>query len=214
MVKKEVFMNTNILRSLSYGVYVVSTQNGEKSTGCIANSLMQITHDTIAVSINHQNYTNECIRKSKKFAISVLGVDVEDNIIPVFGFQSGHDVEKFSGVKTVKVKGIDVIENSVGYIVCELVNLMETETHTVFLGKIVDGEILHEQIPMTYAYYHAVKKGSSPKSAPTYIEEKATTKLAYRCKICGYIYEGDITKEPETYVCPICKKGKEFFEKI
>jgi rubrerythrin len=59
-----------------------------------------------------------------------------------------------------------------------------------------------------------VKKGSSPKSAPTYIEEKSTAKLAYRCKICGYIYEGDITKEPDTYVCPICKKGKEFFEKI
>ena len=55
-------MNINILKNLSYGVYVVSTPNGEKSTGCIANSLMQITHDTIAVSINHKNYTNECIK--------------------------------------------------------------------------------------------------------------------------------------------------------
>lgn len=207
-------MDVNILRNLSYGVYVVSTPNGAKSTGCIANSLMQITHDTIAVSINHKNYTNECINKYKKFAISILGVDVEDNVIPVFGFQTGHDVDKFDGVKTINVDGIDVIENSVGYIICELVNKLETETHTIFLGKIVDGKILHDQIPMTYAYYHAVKKGKSPENAPTYIEEKTQAKLAYRCRICGFIYEGDITKEPEDYVCPICKKGKEFFDKI
>ncbi len=207
-------MNINILKNLSYGVYVISTPDGEKSTGCIANSLMQITYDTIAVSINHKNYTNECIKKYKRFAISILGVESDDNVIPIFGFQSGHDVDKFSGIKTINIDGIDIIENSVGYIICELADSMETETHTVFLGKITNGEILHEQIPMTYAYYHAVKKGTSPKNAPTYIEENTEAKLAYKCRICGYIYEGDITKEPDTYVCPVCKKGKEFFDKI
>lgn len=210
-------MDVNVLKNLSYGVYVVSTPNGsEKSTGCIANSLMQITYDTIAVSINHNNYTNECINKYKKFAISILGVDSDENIIPVFGFQTGHDIDKFKGIKKIEVDGIDIIENSVGYLVCELVDKMETQTHTVFLGKIIDGEMLHNQIPMTYAYYQAVRKGTSPKNAPTYIEEtpQENSKTAYKCKICGYIYEGDITKEPDTYVCPVCKKGKEFFEKI
>lgn len=207
-------MNINILKSLSYGVYVISTPDGEKSTGCIANSLMQVSYDTIVVSINHKNYTNECITKYKRFAISVLGVDSDDNVIPVFGFQTGHEVDKFSGFKTIKVDGIDVIENSVGYIICELIDKMETETHTVFLGRITNGEILHEQIPMTYAYYHAVKKGKSPKSAPTYIEEHAKGDIAYKCKICGYIYEGNLENEPDTYVCPICKKGKEYFELI
>lgn len=209
-------MDINVLKNLSYGVYVVSTPNDNgKSTGCIANSLMQITYDTIAVSINHNNYTNECINKYKKFAVSILGVDSDENVIPVFGFQTGHDIDKFAGIETVKADGIDVVENSVGYLVCELVDKMETETHTVFLGKIIAGEMLHNQIPMTYAYYHAVRKGTSPKNAPTYIEETIPDKgIAYKCKICGYIYEGDLTQEPDTYVCPVCKKGKEFFEKI
>lgn len=207
-------MDINVLKNLSYGVYVVSTRNGEKSTGCIANSLMQITYDTIAVSINHNNFTNECINKSKKFAVSILGVDADDDVISVFGFHTGHDTDKFLGINTVKIDGIDVIENSVGYIICDVVDKMETETHTVFLGKIIDGEILHNQIPMTYAYYHAVKKGSSPKNAPTYIEETSKSEQAYRCRICGYIYEGDLTKEPDTYLCPICKKGKEFFDRL
>src|SRR5574344_287325 len=203
-------MNKNVLWNLSYGVYVVSTLNGDKPTGCIANCAIQVTYDTIAVSINHENFTNKCIKDSKKFAVSILGVDVDNNIIPPFGFQSGRDVDKFKNIETLKVDGIDVIADSTGYLVCALIGQMETETHTVFLGKIIDGDTLKDEIPMTYAYYHKVKKGQSPKSAPTYIEQEQTSndKPRYRCKICGYIYEGDLTQESDNYVCPICKQAK------
>ena len=30
--------------------------------------------------------------------------------------------------------------------------------------------------------------------------------LSYKCKICGYIYKGDLTLEGNDYLCPICKK--------
>ena len=62
-------MNSEILKNISYGVYVISTINGTKPTGCIANSVMQITQDTLAISINHKNYTNECIKNCNKFLI-------------------------------------------------------------------------------------------------------------------------------------------------
>ncbi len=209
-------MNNSILRNLSYGVYVISTLCKDKPTGCIANSAMQVTHDTIAVSINHENFTNECIKECKKFAISILGVDADDKIIPVFGFQSGRNANKFDGIDVKTVNGLEVLSNSTGYIICEVVSQMETETHTIFLGKIVEGDILKEQIPMTYAYYHKVKKGTSPKAAPTYVEETKSEygKIAYKCTICNYIYEGDITKEPDTYLCPVCKQPKSKFIRI
>ena len=208
-------MDNKVLNNLSYGVYVVTTVDAQRPVGCIANCAMQITYDTMCVSINHDNYTNSCIKKSKKFAVSILGEHVNDNIIPVFGFQSSKDIDKFENIKTINVDGLEVIEDSVGYIICELVNQFETETHTVFEGKMTEAKLLKDDVPMTYSYYHQVKKGKSPKAAPTYQEETpAADKVAYRCKICGYIYEGDITKEPDTYVCPICKKDKSFFEKI
>lgn len=208
-------MNKDILKNISYGVYVVSVKNEDKSTGCIVNSIMQVTSDTVALSINHQNYTNECVKKNKKFAISILAVDVNDNIIPIFGFQSGRDCYKFENIEKINIQGIDVIKDSIGYLICELTgDIIETDTHSLFLAKIIDGDILNKKEPMTYAYYHKVKKGTSPKTAPTYIEEKTAAKLAYKCKICGYIYEGDINLEDDTYVCPICKKPKSFFEKI
>ena len=208
-------MNKDVLRNISYGVYVVSTYDDNKSTGCIVNSIMQVSSDTIALSINHQNYTNECIKKNKKFAVSILSEDVDDNIIPVFGFQSGRDCDKFQNVEKINVQGIDIIKDSIGYLICELTgDIIETDTHSLFLAKIIDGDILNPKTPMTYAYYHKVKKGTSPKTAPTYIEEKPTGELAYKCKICGYIYKGDINKEPDDYICPVCKKPKSFFEKI
>lgn len=208
-------MNQEVLNDLSYGVYVVSTLCSDtgKPAGCIANSLMQITYDTIAVSIHHENYTNICIEESKKFGVSILGENVDNNIIPIFGFQSAKNIDKFENFATRKIDNLEILEDSVGYLICEVVNKLETETHTVFLGKIIDGDIIKQDKPMTYAYYHAVKKGLSPKNAPTYIESKKNTN-GYRCQICGYIYEGDLTKEPDTYLCPICKKPKDVFVKI
>ena len=208
-------MNKEVLKNLSYGVYVVTVFDGTKSTGCIANSIMQVTYDTVAVSLNHNNYTTGFVEKNKKFAVSILSTEVDDNIIPVFGFSCGRDTDKFKDIKKINVDGIDIVADSIGYLILEVIDKVETETHSVFIAKIIDGEMLETKTPMTYAYYHAVKKGLSPKNAPTYIEETTDmTELAYKCKICGYIYKGDITKEPDSYICPICKKSKEFFEKV
>ena len=209
-------MNEQILRNLSYGVYVVSSYNDEKDAGCVANSIIQVSYNTIAISINHNNYTNKCIQHSKKFGISILGENCDNNIIPVFGFQSSKDVNKFENFETIEKCGVKILSNAIGYICCELLDTLETETHTIFLGKILDGDVLNQDEPMTYAYYHKVKKGTSPKNAPTYIEEKptASTEIAYRCSICNYIYQGDIANEPDTYTCPICKQPKTVFVKI
>ena len=79
-------MNKSALYQLSYGVYVVSTWDKGRATGCTANSAMQITSNpaTIAVSINHDNYTNQCIQDTGKFAISILGENTDPGVIGTF----------------------------------------------------------------------------------------------------------------------------------
>ena len=156
-------MNKNAFRQLSYGVYVVSTWDKGRATGCTANSAMQITSEpaTIAVSINHDNYTNQCIQDTGKFAISILGEHSSPGIIGTFGFKSGRDSDKFGEVEQT-VKGfLPVVADACAYIVCEVIDKMETSTHTVFLGKVLDADMLKEDAPMTYAYYHNVIKGKS-----------------------------------------------------
>ena len=94
---------------------------------------------------------------------------------------------------------------------------METETHTVFLGEVVSADDYSDENPMTYKYYHEKLKGSSPKNAPTYEEKQDDEKKLdkktkkWKCKICGYVYEGDTV--PEDFVCPICgQPHTEFYE--
>ncbi len=167
-------MNTWALTKLSYGVYAVTSwADGGKATGCIANSAMQVTSSpaTIAVSINHDNFTNECISKNGRFAINILGENSEPSIIGNFGFRSGRDSEKFPAKPEIK-DFLPIVDGAIAYITCKVIDKMETATHTVFLGEVIGAEIINDaDEPMTYAYYHKVIKGKAPKNAPTYIEE-------------------------------------------
>ena len=166
-------MNKNVFHKLSYGVYVVSTWDNGRPTGCTANSAMQITSSpaTIAVSINHDNYTNKCIKETGRFAISILAEDSIPLIVGTFGFRSGRDTDKFSEIKYSVEDNMPVVTDSCGYIACEVTDTMETATHTVFLGEVKGAEVFGDRDAMTYSYYHKVIKGKSPKNAPTYLPE-------------------------------------------
>ena len=213
-------MDSAIFRKMSYGVYLLTTMDGERPTGCVVNSVMQITSEpaTVAVSVNHNNFTNECIDRSGLFAFHILSEQSDPALIGTFGFQSGREADKFAGLSWEKKAGVPVLTGGLnGYVVCRVVNRMETATHTVFLGEVIDGAVLDASAPqMTYAYYHQVIRGKSPKNAPTYLPEKEPAaeeqkKVVHVCQVCGYVYEGDPL--PEGFICPICKQGADKFKR-
>lgn len=165
-------MDNKIFWDFSYGMYVTTTLNGETPTGCIVNSIMQITTSPaiFALSINHDNFTNQCIKKTKKAAISILPQSTEPIVIGTFGFRSGVDFDKFDNIPYETKDGLAILKNSCGYILGDIINEVETPTHTVFFLEVKDCEKFTNEAPMTYAYYHDVIKGHAPKKAPTYIE--------------------------------------------
>ena len=226
-------MNIKTLYKVSYGLYVVGSVKNEKYNGQIANTVFQITSEppTIAVSINKSNLTHEFIKESKVFAVSILSKETPMRFIGHFGFKSGRDTDKFKDVKYKSgITGAPVVlEYTIAYLETEVTNMVDVGTHTIFIGKVVDAEILGTGEPMTYAYYHEVKKGKSPKTAPTYIKEenKKETKgvKKYRCKVCGYVYDPEVGDPdsgikpgtsfediPDDWVCPVCGVNKDMFE--
>lgn len=213
-------MDKKVLRNLSYGVYVVTSRDKDKNVGCIANSIMQVTSNpsVIAVSINHDNYTNKVIKENNKFGVSILKETTDAKIIGTFGYKSSKDIDKFDGIKFKEILEIPVLENTCGYMVCKVIDTMETSTHTIFLGEVIEADDYSTENAMTYKYYHENLKGSSPKNAPTYEEtstsqvDKESKKRKWRCSICGYIHEAD--ELPDDFKCPICGVGKECFELV
>ncbi|HBA55781.1 flavin reductase [Syntrophorhabdus aromaticivorans] len=229
-------MNTKAVQKICYGMYVISSRKGDKFNGQIANTLFQITSDppTVAVSINKQNLTHEYIMESKVFAASIVAKEAPMSFIGHFGFKSGRDMEKLKGVnyRTGAATGVPIVlDNAIGYLECEVLSSTDVGTHTIFIGKVVDCDVLSDAEAMTYAYYHQIKGGKSPKTAPTYIKEEKVEGVGpssgkYTCKVCGYVYDpanGDpdsgipagtkFEELPDTWVCPVCGAPKSEFER-
>lgn len=166
-------MNNNVFKNLSYGVYIVSCALEGRYTGCTVNSIMQITSSpaTIALSVNKQNYTHSCLEEVKHFAVSILSEKSNPLSIGTFGFRSGKDINKFDIIPYEVIDGLPVIKDACAYLICNVINKLDTSTHTIFFAEVTNGDILNENIPMTYSYYHNVIKGKTPKLAPTFIEE-------------------------------------------
>ena len=211
---------TKVLRNLSYGMYAIGVMDGQRPTGCIVNTVFQITSENsiVAVSMNKDNYTYEVIKKTGRFSVSILSEKTDRNVILSLGFSSGREKDKFDGLDYKMEDGLPVLNESCsGAFTCDVVDMVETPTHFVILGKVAHGAEGGDAAPMTYQYYHQVVKGGTPKNAPSYVapQEEASSEgeVEYVCQICGYVHKGDITNEPEDYICPICGVGKENFKK-
>ena len=184
-------------------MYVLTTQNG----GCVVDAVSQVSggdNPLIAVAVMKKNYTNELLKNNTKFAISVLSNDVNPEIIKTFGFNSSRDINKFENIETEKIEELNIIKDSIGYMVCEIVDSIDNDTHTLFIGKMVEADIFEEKEAMSYGYYQKHKEELL----------KVTTengKTAWICTICNYIYYGD--ELPDDFKCPVCGVGKELFKK-
>jgi len=167
-------MNLTVLRNCTYGLYVIGSRKGGRLNGQIANTMFQVTSEppTIAVSINKQNLTHEFITESKVFTASILSQDTPLSFIGHFGFKSGREVGKLKDVnyKLGETKAPIVLDHSVAYLEAKVIHQVDVGTHTIFIGEIVGADVIGEGEPMTYAYYHQVKRGTTPKTAPSYIK--------------------------------------------
>lgn len=169
-------MNPRTLTQISYGVYIITSRMGDKLNGMIATTVCQVTSEPImiTVTVNKQNLTHEFIENSKSFNVSILSKNTAFEFIGQFGFKSGRNFDKFKDVnyKMGVMNSPIVLDNTVGYIEAEVINSVDVGTHTIFIGKVINAQTLNEQEPLTYEYYHQVKGGKSPKTAPTYINDK------------------------------------------
>lgn len=200
-------MNTNALFNLSYGLFVVTAKDFGKDNGCIINTVMQITDTPLRMSftVNKSNLTHDFIMNTKNFNISVISEAASFELFKHFGFQSGRSTHKFENFSDYKVSPNGLIYITAGcnaYISGKVFDSVDLGTHTMFFADVTDSAVTDSVPSATYAYYHQNIKPTPQKSE----------KSGYRCKICGYVYEGE--ELPEDFICPLCKHSAADFEKI
>ncbi len=200
-------MDNKVLFNIGYGLYVLTANEGEKDNGCIINTVMQVTSDPlqIAIAVNKKNYTNEMIQRTKKFNISILTESAKFEVFERFGFHSGRDTDKFADFVDTKRSPNGVLyitQNTNSYMSAYVKQEIDLGSHTLFIAQLVAAETLSEEPTVTYTYY---QNNIKPKP-------QKTEKKGWRCKICGYIYEGE--NLPPDFICPWCKHGAIDFERI
>ena len=212
-------MDLTAFFKLNYGLYILTTVDGGRGVGCVVNTVTQVTNDPnrVTVAVNRENFTAGAIRRSGRFAVSVLTESAPMELIGRFGFRSSKDEDKFEGLEAVEFKALPCPARHINAVlVCRVEQTVDVGTHVLYVARVEEAEVLSGQPSMTYAYYHQVKKGLTPPKASSYQPQPAPQKAApaarWRCTVCGYIHEGGSL--PEGFVCPVCGQPAGVFEKL
>lgn len=210
-------MKRSAFHKLSYGLYLVASEAGGTKAGYIANTVFQVTSDPpqIAIACHNDNFSTAVIRRSGRFSVSVLKKELDVKLIGDFGFRSGRDFDKFSGLETITAAtGAPIVLNeAVAWFDCRVTVELHLGSHWLIVGEVQDGDLLTDDDPLTYAWYRQNYKMFSPKNSPTFIDqqlleaEKPTDQPAaepasdpgegnepkpHICLICGYVYDPEV----------------------
>lgn len=199
-------MNKEILSKISYGLYLLTSKSQGRDNGCIVNTVCQITEnpDKILVIVNKSNLTNDFIRESGQFNISVLSEKSKFSTYKHWGFQSGRDVDKTENISFQRSDNglLYITDEANAYFSAEVVDSVDFSSHTMFIAQVTQAEVLSDDNSVTYDYYHKnIKSNGDNRNHKGYI-----------CMVCGYVYEGDPL--PDDFICPWCKHGADAFQKM
>lgn len=203
-------MDKKAMYKLSYGLFVLTSAFEGRDNGCIINTGIQVTSEPnrISIAVNKTNYTRELIEKSGQFNLSVLSEAADFEVFRHFGFQSGRDVDKFAAYPDCKRSANGLYYVTAGtnaYISAAVEQAIDLGSHMLFIASVNAMEVLSRDPSATYSYYQSDIK-------PKPVQQAAAGKTAWRCTVCGYIYEGE--ELPENFTCPLCKHPASDFEKI
>ena len=205
-------MDKTAMYKLTYGLFVLTANENGKDNGCIINTAIQAAGDPnqVSISVSKQNYTHDMIVRTGKFTVSSITEKADFSLFNRFGFQSGKDTDKFQGFDGW-MRGINgvtyITESTNAYISVEVEKSVDLGSHTLFIGKVTDMEVLSDDKSVTYEFYQ-----SNIKPKPEKVGNTPKGETVWRCIICGYEYVGE--ELPEDFICPWCKHPASDFEKI
>ncbi len=209
LAQQDATANKNDLTALfniGYGLYVVTSNDGNRDNGLIVNTVSQVTNtpNRIAVTINKQNYSHHVIQQTGIMNVNCLDTSAPFSVFETFGFQSGRNVDKFAAFAPLHSdNGLAFLPRYINsFMSLKVEQYVDLDTHGMFICSVTEARVISDTETMSYSYYQ------------NHVKPKPETegKKGYVCKVCGWVYEGDTL--PDDIVCPLCKHGAADFEPI
>ena len=134
------------------GVGVLTSKHGEEESAMLASWFQQAAFEPpmITIAVNKERPIVPLIEASKKFCLSLFHTNQKDLFAHFArGFEPGQD--PFEGIKVVrKTTQCAVIADAMNYLDCELVSATDAGDHTIYLGRVVDGDLLDDGTSMVH----------------------------------------------------------------
>lgn len=198
--------NLKALFNIGYGLYVVTSRDGDRDNALIVNTVSQVTDtpNRVAVTINKQNYSHHIIKQTGIMNVNCLSVEAPFSLFRKYGFESGRVKNKFEGEEVIRSgNGLVFLGQYINsFMSLKVEDYVDLGSHGMFICSVSEARVLSDKETMTYTYY---QKNVKPKP-------ETEGKKGFVCKVCGYVYEGD--ELPDDFICPLCKHGVADFEPI
>ena len=130
-----------LLRNLTSPVVAITAERNGKENGMISDAAVRAsivpTVPRLSVYIHKFNYSHDMIFETGRFAMHLLHTKQLD-VVRRLGFFSGRDRDKLAGLPHHRGElGVPVLDECFASFECEVANVMDTGSSTLFLGDVV-----------------------------------------------------------------------------
>jgi flavin reductase (DIM6/NTAB) family NADH-FMN oxidoreductase RutF len=130
-----------LLRNLTSPVVAITSARGGKENGMISDAAVRAsiapTVPRLSVYIHKFNYSHDLVFETGRFGLHLLHTRQFD-IVRRLGFFSGRDHDKLAGIPHHTGKlGLPVLDECFAHFECDVVNVMDTGSSTLFLGDVM-----------------------------------------------------------------------------
>ncbi len=130
-----------LLRNLTSPVVAITAVRGGKENGMISDAAVRAsivpTVPRLSVYVHKFNYSHDMIFETGRFCLHLLNTKQLD-VVHRLGFFSGRDQDKLAGIPHHKGKtGVPVLDECFAHFECDVVNVMDTGSSTLFLGDVI-----------------------------------------------------------------------------
>jgi len=130
-----------LLRHLTSPVVAITAARNGKENGMISDAAVRASIvpsvPRLSVYIHKFNYSHDMIFETGRFGLHLLHTKQFD-VVRRLGFVSGRDRDKLSGLPHREGKtGVPVLDDCFASFECEVANVMDTGSSTLFLGDVV-----------------------------------------------------------------------------
>ena len=216
------------LHSISNGLYIIGACNSNHYAGALVDAITQISASPplIVLSLMNTSHTLACIKQYQEFSLSVLAKDTDPFVIANFGYQSGHNTNKWQNIDYEQNDSLPYIPNAIAKIKLKVNDIIAYPNNTLIIAEAIKHYGIIDNKPLTYKYYREQlkplcqnihqKHASCPVSGS--LKEVSSKQNLYskhwECTICQYIYDGkdDFISLPKDWRCPYCGVSKDMFK--